>query len=64
MRAVDPNRTGTWRLTASQQEEMDGAIVMLQEAMDQVSERLGEIRWGHADLRSPIICLTQSLHPC
>ena len=30
-------------LSASQQEEMDGAIVMLQEAMDQVSERLGEI---------------------
>ena len=30
-------------LLASQQEEMDGAIVMFQEAMDQVSERLGEI---------------------
>ena len=30
-------------LSASQQEEMDGAIVMFQEAMDQVSERLGEI---------------------
>ena len=37
-RAVDPNFTGTWPpLSASQQEEMDGAIVMLQEAMDQVS---------------------------
>ena len=35
---------GAWPpLSASQQEEMDGAIVMLQEAMDQVSERLGEI---------------------
>ena len=44
MRAVDPNGTGTWPpLSASQQEEMDGAIVMFQEAMDQVSERLGEI---------------------
>ena len=31
---------GTWReLSASQQGEMDGAIVMLQEAMDQVSAR-------------------------
>ena len=36
-RAVDPNRTGTWPpLSTSQQEEMDGAIVMMQEAMDQV----------------------------
>ena len=34
----------TWApLSAPQQEEMDGAIVMLQEAMDQVSDRLGEI---------------------
>ena len=33
---------GAWPpLSTSQQEEMDGAIVMLQEAMDQVSERLG-----------------------
>jgi hypothetical protein len=32
---------GSWReLSASQQGEMDGAIVMLQEAMDQVSGRL------------------------
>ena len=35
-RAVDPHRTGSWLLSASQQEEMDGAIVMLQEATDQV----------------------------
>ena len=35
---VDRSRDGTWRkLSASQQSEMDGAIVMLQEAMDQVS---------------------------
>ena len=34
--------TGDWRpLTVSQQEEMVGAIVMYQEAMDQVSGRLG-----------------------
>ena len=37
-RAVNPNCTTLWPpLTASQQGEMDGAIVMLQEAMDQVS---------------------------
>ena len=37
-RAVDPNRTNSWPpLSASQQREMDGAIVMLQEAADQVS---------------------------
>ena len=43
-RAVDPTFTHMWPpLSASQQEEMDGAIVMFQEAMDQVSERLGEI---------------------
>ena len=30
-----------WAPLASQQEEMDGAIVMYQEAMDQVSGRLG-----------------------
>ena len=41
-RAVDPNRTGTWpALSASQQEEMDGAIVMFQEAMDQVGRGSG-----------------------
>ena len=35
--AVDPNFTHTWPpLSASQQKEMDGAIVMMQEAMDQV----------------------------
>ena len=32
-------------LSASQQEEMDGAIVMFQEAMDQVSAALGVARW-------------------
>ena len=38
-RALDPNMRGTWPpLSASQQEEMDGAIVMLQEAMDQVRD--------------------------
>ena len=38
MKAVDPSHTGTWPpLSASQQKEMDGAIVMFQEAMDQVS---------------------------
>ena len=42
MRAVDPNRTAKWPpLSASQQEEMDGAIVMFQEAMDQVSVSAG-----------------------
>ena len=40
----------TWApLSASQQEEMDGAIVMCQEAMDQVSAALGVARWCHAD---------------
>ena len=40
MQAVDPKRTHSWPLlSASQQKEMDGAIVMLQEAMDQVSGR-------------------------
>ena len=39
-RKLDPNNDGTWApLSASQQDEMDGAIVMLQEAMDQVSWR-------------------------
>ena len=43
--AVDPSNAGTWPpLSASQQEEMDGAIVMLQEAMDQVSGC--GIRWS------------------
>jgi hypothetical protein len=37
-RAVDPNHTSSWPpLSTSQQREMDGAIVMLQEAVDQVS---------------------------
>ena len=35
---INPLNTGPWPpLSASQQKEMDGAIVMLQEAMDQVS---------------------------
>ena len=35
---VDPSKTHSWPpLSPSQQEEMDGAIMMLQEAMDQVS---------------------------
>ena len=36
-------------LSAAQQDEMDGAIVMFQEAMDQVSAALGVARWCHAD---------------
>ena len=45
-RVVDPNLTHTWPpLSASQQEEMDGAIVMFQEAMDQVSGALGALQW-------------------
>ena len=39
---ADDEHDGTWApLSASQQEEMDGAIVMFQEAMDQVSGVLG-----------------------
>ena len=35
---ADGDNDGTWApLSASEQDEMDGAIVMLQEAMDQVS---------------------------
>ena len=42
-RAADPSSTHTWApLSASQQKEMDGAIVMYQEAMDQVSGRVRE----------------------
>ena len=42
MQALDPYRRGPWApLSASQQEEMDGAMVMLQEAMDQVSRACG-----------------------
>ena len=46
-RAADPHRTGSWpALSASQQEEMDGAIVMLQEATDQVSRAgVGVVAW-------------------
>ena len=41
---VTPSGRPTWApLSALQQEEMNGAIVMTQEAMDQVRERLGEI---------------------
>ena len=43
--AVAVGTKGTWPpLSASQQREMDGAIVMVQEAMDQVSV-LGGDRW-------------------
>ena len=45
----DPNLVEWPPLSASQQEEMDGAIVMFQEAMDQVSAALGVARWCHAD---------------
>ena len=39
---------GVWpTLMASQQREMDGVIVMLQEATDQVSLQLGCVRWAH-----------------
>ena len=45
-RVVDPDQDQDlveWPpLSASQQEEMDGAIVMFQEAMDQVSGRVRE----------------------
>ena len=41
---VDGEHDGRWReLSASQQGEMDGAIVMLQEAMDQVSGGGGNV---------------------
>ena len=53
-RAVDPNRTAKWPpLSASQQEEIDGAIVMFQEAMDQVG---GHVR------DSMVPCGARSLH--
>ena len=40
---VGGENDGTWReLSASQQREMDGAIVMLQEAADQVSGQGGQ----------------------
>ena len=44
----DEEDDDTWApLSASQQEDMDGAIVMYQEAMDQVSGRsLGKVRCG------------------
>ena len=49
VRVVRPD--DSWApLSASQQEEMDGAIVMFQEAMDQVSAALGVARWCHADI--------------
>ena len=43
---------GAWRkLSVSEQDEMDGAIVMLQEATDQVSWGLGEghMSWGSGE---------------
>ena len=46
MRAVDPQIRGPWPpLSSSQQKEMNGAIVMAQEAMDQVS---GAVDWCHS----------------
>jgi len=49
---VDGTGDGRWReLSASQQGEMDGAIVMLQEAMDQVSRERG---WRY--VHSPSQC--------
>ena len=51
MRAVDPNRTAKWPpLSAPQQKEMDGAIVMLKEATDQVSGWRARLRLCHADV--------------
>ena len=39
--AVDPSNAGPWPpLSVSQQKEIDGTIVMFQEAMDQVGERV------------------------
>ena len=55
-RAVHPNNTRTWPpLSVSQQKEMDGAVVMLQEAMDQVrtSERVWAIRDPSREQRVP-----------
>ena len=51
---------GTWApLSESQEEEMDGAIVMFQEAMDQVSGALGEDRAHHTNLyRAHPFCTT------
>ena len=51
-------------LSASQQEEMDGAIVMFQEAMDQVSAALGVARWCHADFALPHHSLCSTTRPC
>ena len=54
LRAIGvPNPTNWPPLSASQQKEWDGAIVMYQEAMDQVSERLGKVWWCHEDFHSP-----------
>ena len=55
-RAIGAPRSANWPpLSASQQKEWDGAIVMYQEAMDQVSGRsLGKVRCGamtHEDCR-------------
>ena len=42
---VEPSQTHSWPpLSPSQQEEMDGAIVMFQKAMDQVGGRAGGLR--------------------
>ena len=51
-------------LSASQQEEMDGAIVMFQEAMDQVSAALGVARWCHADFVLTTHFAQPTTRPC
>ena len=64
-RGTSPEHRGVWdKLTASQQEEMDGAIVMFQEAMDQVSEALGVVRWCHAEFARPHHSLCSTTRPC
>ena len=59
---VDPYNDGPWApLSPSQQEEMDGAIVMFQEAMDQVSAVLGAWRGGAMQTsRSPLTLLNDT----
>ena len=51
-------------LSTPQQEEMDGAIVMFQEAMDQVSAALGVARWCHADFALTTHSLCSTTRPC
>ena len=57
-RALDPTFCGTWSpLSPSQQKEMNGAIVMAQEAMDQVSGA-----WAGATPVSALTRLYGTLH--